>query len=282
MSGDTFRQRYRRDGFAIVPGASTEAELDVVAQDITGIFRRRAEAIGLVPPAADTHDALSQIMDSLFKADRESYVSAARQTQYLASVHCLGLSSAILDILRDLGIAVPSQATRPVVHFMADALRIDGGYHKTPAHQDWRDTQGSLDGVTFWLPLYDVGLRDYPLEVVAGSHRLGLLPSVDDPFGHRITDGQVGDDAYRPLPMRRGDVVAFSGFLVHRTGAFGGARVRIAFSYRFNNAAEASYVERNYPFPYAYRAEGRLLRANYPTAADLSAFFPEEVSDAPV
>jgi phytanoyl-CoA hydroxylase len=269
-------QEFRRDGFAVASGILAIAELDAVADDIRGVFARRARAMGLAIPRGNGHDALSQLLLNLFTSDRVSYLAAARQTQYLASVHRLGLSSPILRMLGDIGIAVPSQSTRPVIHFMADSLRIDGGYHKTPAHQDWRSVQGSLDGVTLWLPLYDVSLTDYPLEVVAGSHRRGLLPSVEDAFGHRIADGEVSDHEFRPLLLRRGDVVAFSGFLIHRTGAVGGNRIRIALSYRFNNAADPSYVDRNYPMPYTYRADMRLLRENFPTTSDLATYFPND------
>jgi phytanoyl-CoA hydroxylase len=264
---------YRRDGFAVARGAIEVAELDTVADDIKGIFVRRARGLGVPIPAASDHDAFSQLLLRFFAADRNSYLAAARQTQYLASVHRLGLSTAIMQLIGEVGLEVPSQSTRPVVHFMADGLRIEGGYHKTPAHQDWRSAQGSLDGITIWLPIYDVTHSDYPLEVVPGSHMRGLLASTDDAFGHRIVDGLVSDDDFMPLPLHRGDVVVFSGFLVHRTGALGGNRVRIALSYRFNNAADPSYVERNYPMPYIYRPDLRLLRDNFPTTADIDPYF---------
>lgn len=267
---------FRQEGFATASAAVPIADLDSVADDIRGIFVRRAAAIGLAIPKGDGQEALSQLLLELFARDRGSYLAAARQTQYLASVHRFGLSPAILQVLNDIRIAVPSQSTRPVVHFMADGLRIEGGYNKTPAHQDWRSVQGSLDGATFWLPLYDVGPDDYPLEVIAGSHRRGLLPTVEDPFGHRIAEGEVNDGAFRPILLRRGDLIVFSGFLVHRTGARGGDQVRVALSYRFNNAAEPSYIERNYPIPYVYRADMRLLHEDFPTAADLAVYFPPD------
>jgi len=267
------RTSYRLEGFGISNGAIAATDLDAIADDIWGVFLLRAQAIGLNGPERCDHESLSRLLTMFFDKDRASYLAAARQTQYLASVHRLGVSSSIIDMLRALDIAVPSQSTRPVIHYMADGLRIAGGYHKTPAHQDWRSVQGSLDGVTLWLPLYDVGPNDYPLEVIPGSHRAGLLPSVEDPFGHRVADGQVSDDAFRPLTLRRGDVVVFSGFLVHRTGAAGGGRVRVALSYRFNNAADPSFVKRNYPMPYTYRADMRLLEEGFPTAVDLDTYF---------
>src|SRR5262249_30258979 len=155
-------------------------------------------------------------------------------------VHALGVGPSILDVVRELGVSVPAVSTRPVIHYMADQLKIENGYHKTPIHQDWRSVQGSLDGITIWLPLFDVGPGDYPLEIIPGSHLGGLLPSVAHPFGHQIEPRLVDESKFQPLSLRRGDAVFFSGFLIHRTGAEGGRQVRIAISYRYNNAAEPS------------------------------------------
>src|SRR4051794_37613482 len=120
-------QAFRQEGFATVSGAVPIADLDSVAEDVRGIFVRRAVAVGLAIPGGDSQEALSQLLLEFFERDRDSYLAAARQTQYLASVHRFGLSPAILQVLNDLGVAVPSQSTRPVVHFIANGLRIEGG-----------------------------------------------------------------------------------------------------------------------------------------------------------
>lgn len=267
--------QFRRDGFAVVPGLIGTADLELLVADIGGVFGRRARALGLDMADAVDQPSLSALLSRLLEHDRQAYMATARQTQHLASVHRLGLAPELMRIVTELGLAVPALSTRPVIHYMADRLKIEGGYHKTPMHQDWRSVQGSLDGITIWLPLFDVGAGDYPLEVVRGSHRGGLLPSVDDPFGHRVVDGQVDDRAFAPVPVRRGDVIFFSGFLVHRTGSLGGVMVRIALSYRYNNAAEPSFVARNYPSPYVYRPDMRLLQDDFPTPDDVRRIFSD-------
>jgi phytanoyl-CoA hydroxylase len=266
--------QFRRDGFAVVRDLINVGILDTLVADIGGVFGRRARALGLDLPDPLDHQGMSTLLTGLFDQDRSAYMATARQTQHLASVHRLGFGPELMRIVADLGLAVPALSTRPVIHYMADQLKIEGGYHKTPIHQDWRSVQGSLDGLSIWLPLFDVGVDDYPLEVLSGSHRRGLLPSVDDAFGHRVADGEVDESAFAPVPLRRGDAVFFSGFLVHRTGSSGGPDVRIALSYRYNNAAEPSFVARNYPSPYVYRPDMRLLEDDFPTAADVGRFFP--------
>jgi phytanoyl-CoA hydroxylase len=267
--------QFRRDGFAVVRDLINHESLDHLVADIGGVFGRRVRSLGLDFPDPFDHQSLSTLLTRLFSHDRQSYIAAARQTQHLASVHRLGLGPEFMRIVTELGLAVPALSTRPVIHYMADQLKIEGGYHKTPIHQDWRSVQGSLDGLSIWLPLFDVGVNDYPLEVICGSHRRGLLPSVDDAFGHRVADGEVDETLFTPVPLRRGDAVFFSGFLVHRTGSLGGVIARIALSYRYNNAAEPSFVARNYPSPYVYRPDMRLLQDDFPTAADVRRFFPD-------
>jgi hypothetical protein len=266
-------EAYRRDGFMVAEGIIPQAELDALAADLYGVFARGAALVGVTAAKAVNHATFSRLLLDFFAADSAAYLAAARQTQYLISVHRLGLSPPIAEMLEAIGIALPTQSTRPVIHYMADGLRFEKGYHKSPAHQDWRSVQGSLDGLTLWLPLYDVGAADFPLEIVPGSHRQGLLESADDVFGHRVADGHIPpDEAFQAVPMKRGDVAAFSGFLVHRTGAEGEDRVRVAFSYRFNNAMEPSYVERRYPNPYTYRGDMNLLGL-VPDEADVAPFF---------
>jgi phytanoyl-CoA hydroxylase len=264
---------FRRDGFVVVRDAFATDGLARVTADIAGVFGRRARAVGLKIEDPADHQGFSSVLTELFRHDLKSYIATARQTQHLASVHQFGLSPPVMKIVAELGLAVPAISTRPVIHYMANQLKIEGGYHKSPIHQDWRSVQGSLDGITIWLPLFDVGINDYPLEVVPGSHRRGLLPSVDDAFGHRVADGEVDERDFEPLTLRRGDAVFFSGFLVHRTGSVGGPEVRIALSYRYNNCAEASFIERNCPSPYTYGPDMRLLQTDFPTAADVAKIF---------
>ncbi|HLZ98104.1 MAG TPA: phytanoyl-CoA dioxygenase family protein [Steroidobacteraceae bacterium] len=267
---------FRRQGYVVVRDAFAGEDLARVTADIGGVIGRRARALGLEFADPVEHRNFTTVLTGLFRRDLDSYIATARQTQHLASVHRFGLSPPVMQIVAGLGLTVPALSTRPVIHYMADQLKIEGGYHKTPIHQDWRSVQGSLDGITIWLPLFDVGINDYPLEVIPGSHRRGLLPSVDDAFGHRVAAGEVDENEFEPLTLHRGDAVFFSGFLVHRTGSTGGADVRIALSYRYNNCAEASFIARNFPSPYTYRPDMRLLQADFPTAADVATVFGTE------
>lgn len=272
--GETLLDAYRRDGFVIVPGLFNAGTRAAIARDLIDVFAARAALFGLDRPTTSDQRALSEMTAGLFAKDVPSYIAAAKLTQHLASVHRLGLSDEVMGVLDALALTAPCVSTRPVIHYMADRLKIPGGYQKTPPHQDWRSVQGSLDGVTLWSPLFDVGLDDYPLEIIAGSHVHGLLDSTPDMPNYRIRGELIDETQFHALSLKSGDAVVFSGFLVHRTGARGGENVRVSLSFRFNNAAEPSFAARNFPDTYIYRADPGIVTPDFPTPADLAKAFP--------
>jgi hypothetical protein len=193
----------------------------------------------------------------LLKADIPTYISTARLTQNLPSVHRLLICETIIDLARTLGVEFPVISTRPSIHFMTGDLKIPNGYHKSPPHQDWRSMQGSLDSLVFWMPTTMVTETSNPMEFVPGSHLLGLLDTVENIMTPTVSDPRITEDRYVPIPVRPGDVM-----------------VRIALSGRFNNAMEKTYVEHGYPTPYKYSYQTNLIYEGFPTTTDLAAIFP--------
>ena len=88
------------------------------------------------------------------------------------------------------------------------------------------------------------------------------------------SDERVREEDFTPIPVDPGDVIAFSSFLVHRTGEEGDGHVRIALSGRFNNASEHTFVEHGYPTPYSYTYRKDLMFEKFPSPDDLRTVFP--------
>ena len=281
LQSDDLRDRFRRDGYVVVPGLFGAARREQVLAGIVETFRLRAEALGLDLPEVTDQASFSELLAGLFRRDIPSYMAAARLTQHLVCVHQMGVGPELMGLVGAFGFGLPAISTRPVIHYMADRLKIPGGYHKTPPHQDWRSVQGSLDGITVWTPLFDVGLADYPLEVVPGSHLGGLLDSSLELSNFKVGESLYREADFRPLQVSAGDAVVFSGFLLHRTGERGGLDVRVALSFRFNNAAEPSFVDRNYPSPYIYRPDPTIVTPDFPGEADLAKVFPDAALKRP-
>jgi len=244
---DTTHADYCRDGFVVPRNQLDHAQIGTIRDDMARVFAHQMSACSLEPTSFADADGWRDNLCRLFDTDTNSYLAAARQCQMLPSVHALGTSPAVLSLLNEIGLSEPAISTKPVCHFMTDHLHIPGGYHKAPPHQDWRSMQGSLDGCVVWIPLSLTDENAYPVEVVPGSHKLGLLDTEPHVATPMVVDPRIRAEDYVPVLMKPGDLAAFSGFLVHRTSEQGDDRVRLAISFRYNNLAEPTFVEHRYP-----------------------------------
>jgi ectoine hydroxylase-related dioxygenase (phytanoyl-CoA dioxygenase family) len=271
------REEFLREGFVVARGVLDPRILAEINAEMGELFALQLRRLGLPVDPGPSREAFHANAARLLAVDVPTYISTARMTQMVPSAHRLMASEAIVDLVRSLGVSAPVLSTRLSNHIMSETLRIPGGYHKSPPHQDWRSMQGSLDSVVLWAPTTPVTETSHPLEVVPRSHLLGLLDTVEHIMTPTVSDPRITENLYRPLPMQPGDVVVFSSFLVHRTGETGDGNVRIAFSTRFNNAAEPAYVEHGYPTPYKYSYQTDLIVPDFPKAADLRKIFPNAV-----
>lgn len=190
------------------------------------------------PPSELSSDYLKE----RYESGVENYINYLKIKSKSISVQNQFMAGCLLGRLNRLGIETPVIVEQPVLHVMSPSLRIPDGYYGTAAHQDWPSTQGSLDCVTVWIALTDAGVGNFPLEVIPGSHKRGLL---DGKMNGSVLEVEADDKEFIPVECKAGDVIFLSGFLVHRTGA--GTGFRVAVSQRFDNSAEASFIERGYP-----------------------------------
>ena len=178
---------------------------------------------------------IKKMTDRIIRAEYVNSLAACARLMIVRDLFC---NIFIEDFLDEIGISTPL-VHAPVVTIM-NRNTIPDIYYGTSAHQDWASVQGSLDMATAWVALTDAKVGNYPLEVVPGSHLDGLKDGVAN---GSVLEIQAG--GFIPVDCNAGDVVIFSGFMVHRTGS--GSGYRVAASQRYENAAEPSYIERGYP-----------------------------------
>lgn len=213
----TLREDYNRDGYVV---CHNQADINLIPD---GFFNEM------------------ELMRML-KKDASSYISYLSMIAKQLTIQSLFLDDNVWSYLIDIGCVSPVLINQPVLHVMSPALRIPDGYYGTAAHQDWPSTQGSLDCVTVWIALTDAGIGNFPLEVIPGSHKRGLL---DGKMNGSVLEVEADDKEFLPIECKAGDVVFLSGFTVHRTG--NGTGFRVAVSQRFDNAVEPTFIERGYP-----------------------------------
>lgn len=224
----TLREDYNRDGYVVT---STGIDVDKALREISCLFK---------VPLSNQHDVLFLAVKSLFSDDIDKYVTTLRACAKLMSVQEIFIKCK--SVTHDLGIELPLLIS-PVVHVVSDDLKIPDGYHGAFPHQDWPSLQGSLNVITIWIPFMDVGIENFTLEVVPGSHLEG--------FKDGETDGSVlkipcDESKFVPLSIKKGDVLFMSGFLVHQTKKEG-CGFRLAVSQRFEDASDPAFIERGYP-----------------------------------
>jgi hypothetical protein len=257
---------YRESGLAVIPGVLPVDRLDRIARDMHCTYERQLERLGLPAAPWSGRASLLQNMERLLQADVKVYLAATRHNARLASLQQLVVSDAVLSIAATLGLCATSLPTSPVLHVMGDTLRIPGGYHGVATHQDWPVVQGSLDAVTMWFSLFDVTPQTYPLQLIPGSHRRGVWPGRITDHTSEVDPAAYVDADFITATVARGDLLVFTGFTVHRTAVKDCTGLRIAASMRYENTAEPSFVEREYPCAYQRTVIREVLFPGFPSA----------------
>ncbi|HTC29447.1 MAG TPA: phytanoyl-CoA dioxygenase family protein [Candidatus Acidoferrum sp.] len=264
---------YKANGYTVVREVLPVDRLQSINAEIAALFEAQLRYLQLPVTPGESREAFRDNAKRLLDADVGRYIATSRMSQELPSVAQVLISEPIVNLGRQFGITFPIASTKPIVHIMADVLKIPGGYHMSPPHQDWRSMQGSLDSIVLWMPTVPVKANSHVLKVVPGSHKLGLLDTVEHIMTPTVADPRITDAGFVPVPAEPGDVIVFSSFMVHRTGDEGDGLVRVALSTRFNNADEPTFVERGFPTTYKYSYRLDLITPDFPRADQIDAIF---------
>lgn len=224
----TLRDDYNRDGYVVVP---LNIQVDSAMEEINKMFKNKN---------SDDSGGLFCNVSELFHRDIVKYITTLRSCAKLLSVQKLFLQC--VETSQSLGVSLPLLIS-PVLHVVCDKLKIPDGYHGAFPHQDWPSLQGSLNVITIWIPFMDVNVENFTLEVIPCSNLEG--------FKNGEIDGSVlkipcDKSKFIPLSIKKGEVLFMSGFLVHQTKKEGSG-FRLAVSQRFEDASDATFIERGYP-----------------------------------
>lgn len=264
---------FLEDGFVRVPGLLDQDARGAIEADVARIFGNAAESIDQTITKDDGIGISSKSLNLLYEKNPNLYVGCMRAAQLVPSLHRVGWREDIVRILGDLGLRFPAYSTVPLymMHHPSTALGVQDW--RMPAHQDWRSIQGSLNCTICWISLRDVTADMGPLEVVPGSHRLGLLPTQKDEWFRHVEEDSLGGRSFVPVDTRAGDALFFSAFLVHRSGTNTGTEHRRTIQFRYNDLADESFVRRGYPTPYNSRPDPTVVSPGFPTPEQLDSYW---------
>ena len=143
-------------------------------------------------------------------------------------------------------------------HFVNVRIDLPGKEkYLLPPHQDFPYIQGSLNGITWWIPVADTPLNIGPPSWISGSHKLGVLAVKEFDYASTGASGgrsfcitgeeQFKDSDYVCEPIAFGEGLVFSTLLLHRSERNRSQRARVTIQVRFDDALAKESFARNYP-----------------------------------
>lgn len=264
--------QYKSSGFYVAKALLDESSIDSVRRSLLKTLSDQLARLSIAPRDASFLGALSALHSSDIERYKKVLGALWRKHDVYKLMHDDRITGFLGDKFGFKDLFVPGGQ---VVHVMAHELKIPNGYFGLIPHQDFPSVQGSLDGVVVWLPLVDVDRDNFPLELIPGSHRRGMLPMID----HGESTREVRPDLYNegdfvPAEVEVGDVIFMSMFTIHRSSVTGSpGRCRLAISTRFDNADEPTFVDRAYPTAYVRSVRREQYYDGFPTVAQVAKAF---------
>lgn len=246
-------QRFRRDGYVVLPGFFRRSDVTRVLEDVQSVFALQIEHLRL------GNCTLMGGMVRLFRDYPTVFSNCGKTAQHSINLWRLSLQERIVKLLHEAGLRYPVICTRPVVYFNHPSLATSRIYHTVDAHQDWRSMQGSSNAAVLWLPLVDCSVELGALQVLPGSHRAGLrTASIEKGFG-MVSLNDDEEAGMVSLEAKRGDAVLFHSMLIHRSGDNVTDQPRWSAHFRYNDLEDEGFLQRGYVHPYIYKPVEELL-----------------------
>lgn len=267
---------YREQGYLVADGIFDPLHLDETLAHFNLAFAQQLDRMALPVAGGPTLEALHLNMAALLEASVPLYLATLRMCSKLYGIYRLMTAERLRDAAADLGVVTPLFQTTPVLHLMSKKLVIPGGYQGFDVHQDWTSVQGSLDTITTWIPFMDIDPQLFTMEVMPGSHLLGLLSGDQEQHVLRVDEKHFKEDDFVPVCVGKGGVCLMSNFTIHRSSREGDERLRISVSGRYENASEPTFIEREYPFTQHKTIQRGLITEHFPSVEQVRGVYASE------
>jgi hypothetical protein len=208
--------QYISDGYYIAKASIAKERVNTQLADMGLFLQQFLKRAGL--PFVDDGDLIESLhknLQLLHGQNQYDYIKVLKIFGSLQALYRIFFAPDILKICKELGVQLPFMHTQPIFHLLSNYLKIDDGYFGFCAHQDWSGLQTSLNSLVVWAPFHSIDSSRFPLEVVPGSHKLGLCPGKE-----QNNDYELDAVMARPRAGRKGGCPPYDG----ETGSWFGAR----------------------------------------------------------
>lgn len=207
--------RYRRDGYTVVPGVLDAGELAWLRTVFDGLFQRRGELA-----SGEFYDVVARPDEPGHDEPRDTgllqIIGAEKHApELLAAPHfarCRAIAAALLE--------TPAAELDVFVHLM---LKLASTGPETPWHQDeaYMDPAWERAGLSLWMPLDTASVDSGCLHFVAGSHRGAVVEHrhvAHDDRVRALTTDLVDAAGGVACPLAAGDASAHDFRTLHYAG----------------------------------------------------------------
>ncbi len=193
------------------------------------IFQNAAKSNGI-----DFEKGDAGIID-LSKTNHDLWVGAYDQLRFLPEILSFTDEPIIKEHIKKCGIEFP----------VVDEIVIRGDMPNddkwlSSIHQDFTYFQGSMNCVVIWIPFQEITNDIGPLDIIPGSHKEGVFDQEKN---------SVNDSEFSAVPMKIGEALIFSQFLIHRSGKNRSKNIRFSLQIRINDLNQNEWAKRKFFFP---------------------------------
>ncbi len=218
---DDLQAKYRTDGYIVVPGVVDPGTVAGLLGAIAGAVEKIAQALYRKGLVANLFEELP-VGRRLYALQEECGKPIGKRGWnpeiFGPALYNLVCAPPVLDVVEKI--------LGPEVHVHGDYWirpKLPEEERSTiPWHQDsmyYGEDSAQNRILTVWIPLVDVEKQNGCLEVIAGSHTWGLQKAHRESTEHALEP--LEDPTKRApgvvLPMKAGDMIAFSNLTFHRS-----------------------------------------------------------------
>lgn len=235
---------YKEYGYTVINDVLPKASIQALIDTLDDVFTQSLKALSIPHEGLDLHNKMYQLLTH----NKDAYIKVISSLSRLLALQEFLHQPAMLNMIKSMfafdNIYLPGAT---VLNTMSNRLKIPNGYFGFEPHQDYATTQGSKECVVCWVPLVDIEINMFPLQVLPKSHQSGLFPLEDKGHVFATKPEYYDKNSFISIICKAGDVVLMDVFTLHRTSMLGDDRLRMACSTRFDNGINTDFITEHYP-----------------------------------
>jgi ectoine hydroxylase-related dioxygenase (phytanoyl-CoA dioxygenase family) len=231
LDPQSLKEELSSRGYALIRGVLPHADLKHVLSDVTRIL----SSAGWLLPGHDPTERISDVSAACGDPD-PSFKQTYQEVFNLESFHALPHHPALKAVMKMLvgeQVLIHPKPIGRLIFPNCDSLTVH-------AHQDYRFMSGDPECFTVWIPLHDCPIEVGPLQILEGSHRLGVINHEDQNLHvPEISAGALTEGDWVGGQINAGDVLIFHSLTVHAASPNRSHQLRISMDCRFQNCERA-------------------------------------------